>query len=109
MYNDKLNVFADWKNLDGNVGSVLLKWIYTDIASQDQLTLELMKAASGFGLTELVDRCEKYLIGSVKLQDCVRLYTIAEELGTKKLRDHCSSLISCHWVRLFLLHFVCNY
>ncbi|XP_008205232.1 rabankyrin-5 isoform X2 [Nasonia vitripennis] len=87
----------DWKNLDGNVGSVLLKWIYTDIVSQDQLTLELMKAASGFGLTELVDRCEKYLIGSVKLQDCVRLYTIAEELGTKKLRDHCSSLISCHW------------
>ena len=67
-----------------------------------------MKAASGFGLTELVDRCEKYLIGSVKLEDCVRLYTIAEELGTKKLRDHCSSLISCHWVSDLLLKFFHN-
>lgn len=80
------------------MGSILLKWIYTDTVAQDQLTLELMKAAAGFGLTELVDKCERYLIGSVKLQDCVRLYTAAEELGTKKLRDHCSSLISCHWV-----------
>ncbi|KAJ8676247.1 hypothetical protein QAD02_012033 [Eretmocerus hayati] len=87
----------DWKNLNGDVGSILLKWIYTDSVSQDKLTLDLMKAASGFGLTELVDRCEKYLIGSIKLQDCVRFYTVAEELGTKKLRDHCSSLISCHW------------
>ncbi|XP_014208933.1 rabankyrin-5 isoform X2 [Copidosoma floridanum] len=87
----------DWKNLDGNVGSILLKWIYSDVVNQEDLSLELMKAASGFGLIELVDRCERYLIGSVKLQDCVRLYTVAEELGAKKLRDHCSSLISCHW------------
>ncbi|XP_058788653.1 rabankyrin-5 [Phymastichus coffea] len=89
--------FLDWKHLDKTVGTVLLKWIYTDTVGQDQLTLELMKAAAGFGLTELVDKCERYLIGSVKLQDCVKLYTVAEELGTKKLRDHCSSLISCHW------------
>ncbi|XP_011501853.1 PREDICTED: rabankyrin-5 [Ceratosolen solmsi marchali] len=87
----------DWKNIEGNLGSILLKWIYTDVVNQDQLTLELMKAASGFGLIELVDRCEKYLIANIKLQDCVRLYTVAEELGTTKLRDHCSSLISCHW------------
>jgi hypothetical protein len=61
-----------------------------------------MKAASGFGLIELVDRCEKYLIGNIKLQNCVQLYTVAEELGTKNLRDHCSSLISCHWVSKLL-------
>ncbi|KAL7303079.1 hypothetical protein TKK_0004294 [Trichogramma kaykai] len=87
----------DWKHLDESIASVLLKWIYTDSVSEDQLSLELMKAASSFGLTELMERCEKYLMGNVKLQDCVKLYTIAEELGTKKLRDHCSSLISCHW------------
>ncbi|CAB0036140.1 unnamed protein product [Trichogramma brassicae] len=86
-----------WKHLDESIASVLLKWIYTDSVSEDKLSLELMKAASSFGLTELMERCEKYLMGNVKLQDCVKLYTIAEELGTKKLRDHCSSLISCHW------------
>lgn len=102
-------IFVDWKHLDENVGSVLLKWIYTDVVSQDQLTIDLMKAASGFALTELVYRCEKYLIGSVKLQDCVRLYTIAEELGAKKLRDHCSSLISCHWVSVFFFFFITFY
>ncbi|XP_014229483.1 rabankyrin-5 [Trichogramma pretiosum] len=87
----------DWKHLDESIASVLLKWIYTDSVSEDKLSLELMKAASSFGLTELMERCEKYLMGNVQLQDCVKLYTIAEELGTKKLRDHCSSLISCHW------------
>lgn len=59
-----------------------------------------MKAASGFLLTELVEQCETYLIGTVTLRDCVALYTAAEELGAEKLREHCSSLISTHWVIL---------
>lgn len=62
-----------------------------------------MTAAAGFELTELVDKCENYLIGNVKLEDCVRLYTIAEKIGTKKLREHCSSLIFVHWVNFFYL------
>ncbi|XP_043485040.1 rabankyrin-5 [Leptopilina heterotoma] len=87
----------DWIDLDSHVGTVLLKWIYTDLVEQENLTLELMKAASNFHLNELVEKCEIYLIGKVELKDCVSLYTVAEELGTQKLRDHCSSLISAHW------------
>ncbi|XP_046739305.1 rabankyrin-5 isoform X1 [Diprion similis] len=87
----------DWSNLDEKVGTVLLKWVYTGVTEKRNLTLELMKAASRFQLLELVDQCEKNLIGTVSLRDCVHLYTAAEELGTIALRDHCSSLISVHW------------
>lgn len=93
-------LFLDWRNLDSTVASVLLKWIYTGKVSQENLTLSLMKAASKFQLSELVDQCERYLIGTVGLKDCVELYTAAEELGTVKLKEHCSSLISTHWVSL---------
>lgn len=63
-----------------------------------------MKAAAGFQLSELVDHCERYLIGTVGFKDCVELYAAAEELGTLKLKEHCSSLISAHWVRLQWWH-----
>ncbi|KZC07909.1 Ankyrin repeat and FYVE domain-containing protein 1 [Dufourea novaeangliae] len=87
----------DWTNLDPNIGLVLLKWIYTGKVSQENLTLDLMKAASNFQLVELVEQCEKYLIGIVGLKDCVQLYAAAEDLGAQKLKEHCSSLISAHW------------
>ncbi|KAK9304700.1 hypothetical protein QLX08_004104 [Tetragonisca angustula] len=87
----------DWSCLEPNVGLVLLKWIYTGKVSQENLTLDLMKAASNFQLMELVEQCEKYLIGVVGLKNCVQLYAAAEELGTLKLKEHCSSLISAHW------------
>lgn len=85
--------------MDVGVGTVLLKWIYTGKVNQEYLTLDLMKAASTFQLTELVEHCEKFLIGIVGLKDCVQLYAAAEELGAQKLKEHCSSLISVHWVR----------
>lgn len=87
----------DWTNLEPNVGLILLKWIYTGKVLQENLTLDLMKAASNFQLLDLVDQCERYLIGIVGLKDCVQLYAAAEELGAQKLKEHCSSLISAHW------------
>lgn len=44
-------------------------------------------------------RCEKALMGWVTVRNCVRLYTTADEIGAETLRDHCSALISTHWVR----------
>lgn len=68
-----------------------------------------MRAASTFQLSELVEQCEKYLVGIVGLKDCVQLYVAAEELGVQKLRDHCSSLISAHWVgKVFLQRTSCQ-
>ncbi|XP_031365201.1 rabankyrin-5 isoform X2 [Apis dorsata] len=87
----------DWTHLEPNVGLILLKWIYTGKVLQENLTLDLMKAASNFQLLDLVDQCERYLIGIVGLKDCVQLYAAAEELGAQRLKEHCSSLISAHW------------
>ncbi|XP_031776150.1 rabankyrin-5 isoform X2 [Apis florea] len=87
----------DWTHLESNVGLILLKWIYTGKVLQENLTLDLMKAASNFQLLDLVDQCERYLIGIVGLKDCVQLYAAAEELGAQRLKEHCSSLISAHW------------
>lgn len=92
-------VLLDWTHLESNVGLILLKWIYTGKVLQENLTLDLMKAASNFQLLDLVDQCERYLIGIVGLKDCVQLYAAAEELGAQRLKEHCSSLISAHWVR----------
>lgn len=99
-------MFVDWSTLNSTVALVLLKWIYTGKVSQEYLTLDLMKAAAGFQLSEMVDQCERYLIGTVGLKDCVELYAAAEELGALKLKEHCSSLISAHWVKL--QYFNCN-
>jgi len=103
-------MFLDWSTLDSTIALVLLKWIYTSKVSQENLTLDLMRAAVGFQLSELVEQSERYLIGTVGLKDCVGLYAAAEELGTLKLKEHCSSLISAHWVRLSqrYIYIYCN-
>lgn len=44
-------------------------------------------------------RCEKALMASVNVKNCVKFYTTADEIGAYTLKDHCSSLISAHWVR----------
>ncbi|XP_012273711.1 rabankyrin-5 [Orussus abietinus] len=87
----------DWSNIQISVACVLLEWIYTSKVHEKYLTLELMKAASTFQLSELVELCENYLIGTVSLRDCVSLYTAANEMNAERMRDHCSSLISAHW------------
>ena len=38
-------------------------------------------------------------MGRADVKNCVKLYTTADEIGATALRDHCSTLISTHWVR----------
>lgn len=47
-------------------------------------------------------RCEKALMASVNVKNCVKFYTTADEIGAQTLKEHCSSLISAHWV-IFLV------
>lgn len=46
-------------------------------------------------------RCEKALMASVNVKNCVKFYTTADEIGAQTLKEHCSSLISAHWVIVF--------
>lgn len=92
----------DWSHLPEEVSLALLEWIYTDkvilINRDDTFKLNLMKAAKNFDLPHLLVLCERALIASVQLRNCIRLYTTAEEIGANELKEHCSQLISTHWV-----------
>ena len=72
----------------------------TLIDKEDGFKLDMMKAAKNFDLPTLLVLCERSLIASVSIKNCIKLYTTAEEIGAKELQDHCSQLISSHWVRI---------
>ncbi|XP_039298509.1 rabankyrin-5 [Nilaparvata lugens] len=90
----------DWSHLGKDVGSAVLKWVYTDqidFSKGDDFTLSLMKTANDFKLEEVVSKSEKALMASVNVKNCVRFYSTADEIGAETLKEHCSSLISANW------------
>ncbi|XP_069684015.1 rabankyrin-5 [Periplaneta americana] len=90
----------DWSDLVPEVGAAMLKWVYTDqvdFSRGDTFTLDLMRTANTYKLEDLVAKCEKALMASVNVRNCVRYYTTADEIGAETLKQHCSGLISAHW------------
>lgn len=90
----------DWSALPDEVGSGLLKWLYTDLVDLshgDTFALQLMKSAANFKLHGLVHKCEQALIASVAVRNCVKFYSSADEISAMDLKEHCSALISAHW------------
>ena len=75
----------------------------TLIDKDDGFKLAMMRAAKSFDLPQLLVLCERALITSVHIKNCIRLYTTAEEIGARELQDHCSQLISTHWVKFLLI------
>jgi hypothetical protein len=45
--------------------------------------------------------CERALMAEVDIRNCIRFYTTADEIGAAELKNHCSQLISAHWVSCF--------
>jgi len=96
---------VDWSHLDQSVGECILRWCYSDDLSsgnnnqEADFLLRLMREAGKLGLAGLVARCERGLVAEAGRDNCVRLYTAADEVNAEGLRDHCSGLISAHWVR----------
>ncbi|XP_046387052.1 rabankyrin-5 isoform X1 [Ischnura elegans] len=90
----------DWTDLKVDVGLKLIEWTYSDrivFNDGEDFTLDLMRAASRFKLMELVSKCEAALMTSVGVHNCVKFYSVADEIGANTLKDHCSGLISAHW------------
>lgn len=102
---DKVNLehnnSLDWSDIPNSVGQTLLHWIYTDRVvlqgKEDAFTLTLMRCANRFQLPDLLHACERALVTSVRVHNCIRYYTTAEEIGADGLKNHCSQLISTHW------------
>lgn len=45
-----------------------------------------------------INRCENGLMSFVNMKNCIRFYQTAEEIQAELLKNHCSELISNHWV-----------
>ncbi|KAK9876365.1 hypothetical protein WA026_012674 [Henosepilachna vigintioctopunctata] len=89
----------DWSDIDTGVGIAIIKWIYTsglDVSSVE-FALDVLKKAHEFNLNNLVESCEQYLISSVNIRNCVKLYTVAETVNASRLLNYCSGLLSTHW------------
>lgn len=89
----------DWSDIDVEVAEKILQWLYTNDIQliNDELTLKIIRKAHEFKLSSLVERCETILVNHVDIQNCVKFYSVAEEISAINLREYCSGLISAHW------------
>ncbi|XP_066251901.1 rabankyrin-5 isoform X2 [Euwallacea similis] len=89
----------DWTDIDVEVGVVIILWLYKSEVSliSDEMAVKLIKKAYDFKLDSLVETCEQYLISVVNIRNCVKFYSVAEEIHATSLREYCSGLISTHW------------
>lgn len=89
----------DWSEIDTDVGTTVLKWIYTSrLETEDvEFTLNILKKAHELKLNQLEESCEQFLISNVNIRNCVKLYTVAEMLNAERLLNYCSGLLSTHW------------
>lgn len=90
----------DFSDISYTICHSLLKWVYTDrvdFPSDENQVLELTRVATRFQLGALVERCERNLISTVHLGNCLTLYAAAEEISLDNLKQHSLELISNHW------------
>ncbi|KAL7834912.1 hypothetical protein SRHO_G00291590 [Serrasalmus rhombeus] len=82
------------------VAMAMLRWAYTDeleLCEDDTFLIDLMKLANRFQLHLLRERCEKGVMSSVNVRNCIRFYQTAEELDATTLMNYCGEIIASHW------------
>uniref|UniRef100_A0A6P8I0Z8 Rabankyrin-5-like n=1 Tax=Actinia tenebrosa TaxID=6105 RepID=A0A6P8I0Z8_ACTTE len=87
-------------DISRDVGLTLMKWVYTDKATfpkDESFLIQLVKAANKYKLKDLRHRCEKMLMSSVNVSNCIKFYQTAEDIGAKELQKYCAEIISSHW------------
>uniref|UniRef100_A0A3Q3Q182 Ankyrin repeat and FYVE domain containing 1 n=1 Tax=Monopterus albus TaxID=43700 RepID=A0A3Q3Q182_MONAL len=90
----------DLSDCKPEVAMAMLRWAYTDeleLSEDDAFLIELMKLANRFQLQLLRERCEKGVMSSVNVRNCIRFYQTAEELNATTLMNYCGEIIASHW------------
>ncbi|KAJ8412357.1 hypothetical protein AAFF_G00126930 [Aldrovandia affinis] len=90
----------DLSDTNPKVAMAMLRWAYTDeleLSEDDIFLLDLMKLANRFQLQLLRERCEKGVMSSVNVRNCIRFYQTAEELDATTLMNYCGEIIASHW------------
>uniref|UniRef100_A0A671RV37 Rabankyrin-5-like n=1 Tax=Sinocyclocheilus anshuiensis TaxID=1608454 RepID=A0A671RV37_9TELE len=91
----------DLSDAKPEVAMAMLRWAYTDdleLSGDDGFLINLMKLANRFQLHLLRERCEKGVMSSVNVRNCIRFYQTAEELDATTLMNYCGEIIASHWV-----------
>ncbi|KAK7925651.1 hypothetical protein WMY93_007961 [Mugilogobius chulae] len=90
----------DLSDCKPDVAIAMLRWAYTDeleLSEDDAFLIDLMKVANRFQLQLLRERCEKGVMSSVNVRNCIRFYQTAEELNASTLMNYCGEIIASHW------------
>ncbi|KAI3373437.1 hypothetical protein L3Q82_022046, partial [Scortum barcoo] len=90
----------DLSDCKPEVAMAMLRWAYTDeleLSEDDAFLIDLMKLANRFQLQLLRERCEKGVMSSVNVRNCIRFYQTAEELNASTLMNYCGEIIASHW------------
>uniref|UniRef100_A0A673GLN3 Ankyrin repeat and FYVE domain containing 1 n=1 Tax=Sinocyclocheilus rhinocerous TaxID=307959 RepID=A0A673GLN3_9TELE len=90
----------DLSDAKPEVAMAMLRWAYTDdleLSGDDGFIVDLMKLANRFQLHLLRERCEKGVMSSVNVRNCIRFYQTAEELDATTLMNYCGEIIASHW------------
>ncbi|XP_049597637.1 rabankyrin-5 [Syngnathus scovelli] len=90
----------DLSDCKAEVATAMLRWAYTDdleLSEDDAFLIDLMKLANRFQLQMLRERCEKGVMSSVNVRNCIRFYQTAEELNATTLMNYCGEIIASHW------------
>uniref|UniRef100_A0A3B4Y6H0 Ankyrin repeat and FYVE domain containing 1 n=1 Tax=Seriola lalandi dorsalis TaxID=1841481 RepID=A0A3B4Y6H0_SERLL len=90
----------DLSDCKPEVAMAMLRWAYTDeleLTEDDAFLIDLMKLANRFQLQLLRERCEKGVMSSVNVRNCIRFYQTAEELNATTLMNYCGEIIASHW------------
>ncbi|CAB1316853.1 unnamed protein product [Coregonus sp. 'balchen'] len=90
----------DLSDAKPEVAMAMLRWAYTDnleLSEDDAFLIDLMKLANRFQLHLLRERCEKGVMSSVNVRNCIRFYQTAEELDATTLMNYCGEIIASHW------------
>uniref|UniRef100_A0A8C8DZH7 Ankyrin repeat and FYVE domain containing 1 n=1 Tax=Oryzias sinensis TaxID=183150 RepID=A0A8C8DZH7_9TELE len=90
----------DLSDCKPEVAVAMLQWVYTDdleLSEDDAFLIDLMKLANRFQLQMLRERCEKGVMSSVNVRNCIRFYQTAEELDASTLMNYCGEIIASHW------------
>ncbi|XP_057676703.1 rabankyrin-5 [Corythoichthys intestinalis] len=90
----------DLSDCKPEVAMAMLRWAYTDdleLSEDDAFLIDLMKLANRFQLQLLRERCEKGVMSSVNVRNCIRFYQTAEELNATTLMNYCGEIIASHW------------
>lgn len=90
----------DLSDAKPEVAMAMLRWAYTDeleLSEDDAFLIDLMKLSNRFQLQLLRERCEKGVMSSVNVRNCIRFYQTAEELDATTLMNYCGEIIASHW------------